>query len=192
MNPHGGLIIEIRKIWDQKEVPFFPNIPLLCPQILLNSLKLVLKVIKRTIKDDFKNYVPWSLFLCISYKTDISIYGHSEILIQLPEFIGTKYSQPAILINPYIQDHCFPFSFKATLLGFPCGSVSKESACIAGDLGSISGLGVSPGGGHGNPPQYSCLENTHGQGSLAGCSPTLCKLLFQCAVHLVTLSCPTL
>ena len=37
-----------------------------------------------------------------------------------------------------------------------------------GDLGSIPGLGRSLGGGHGNPLQYSCLENPHGQGSLAG------------------------
>ena len=42
---------------------------------------------------------------------------------------------------------------------FPCGSDSKESACNAGDLGSIPGLGRSPGERNGNPPQYSCLEN---------------------------------
>ena len=47
-------------------------------------------------------------------------------------------------------------------MGFPGGSYSKESACNAGDLGSIPGLGRSPGGGHGNPHQYSCLENPHG------------------------------
>jgi len=45
---------------------------------------------------------------------------------------------------------------------FPGGSDSKESACNVGDLGLISGLGRSPGGGHGNPLQYSCLENPHG------------------------------
>ena len=39
--------------------------------------------------------------------------------------------------------------------GLPGDSVSKESPCNAGDLGSISGLGKSPGGGHGNPLQYS-------------------------------------
>ena len=44
-------------------------------------------------------------------------------------------------------------------MGFPGGSGSKESACNAGDLGSIPGLGRSPGGRHGNPLQYSCLEN---------------------------------
>ena len=44
-------------------------------------------------------------------------------------------------------------------LGFPGGSLSKESACNAGDLSPIPGLGRSPGEGHGNPLQYSCLEN---------------------------------
>ena len=39
------------------------------------------------------------------------------------------------------------------------------------DTGSIPGLGRSPGGGHGNPLQYSCLENPQGQRSLAGYSP---------------------
>ena len=42
---------------------------------------------------------------------------------------------------------------------FPCGSDGEESACNAGDLGSIPGLGRSPGEGNGNPLQYSCLEN---------------------------------
>ena len=42
------------------------------------------------------------------------------------------------------------------------GSNDKESAFSVGDLGSIPELGRSLGGGHGNPPQYSCLENPHG------------------------------
>ena len=46
------------------------------------------------------------------------------------------------------------------ILGFPGGSDSKESACNAGDLGSIPGLGRSPGEGNGNPLWYSCLENS--------------------------------
>ena len=48
------------------------------------------------------------------------------------------------------------------LLGFPGGSDGKESACNAGDIGdaySIPGLVRSPGEGHGNPLQYSYLEN---------------------------------
>ena len=44
--------------------------------------------------------------------------------------------------------------------GFPCGSVSKESACNAGDLGLIPGLERSPGEGKGCPLQYSGLENS--------------------------------
>ena len=43
-------------------------------------------------------------------------------------------------------------------LDFPCGSAGKESACNAGDLGMIHGLGISPGEGKGYPLQYSGLE----------------------------------
>ena len=49
----------------------------------------------------------------------------------------------------------------------PGGSDGKESAYTAGDLGSLSGLGRSPGGGNGDPLLYCCLENVHGQKSLA-------------------------
>jgi len=56
-------------------------------------------------------------------------------------------------------------------LSFPAGSDSKESARNARDLGSIPGLGRSPGGRHSNSLQYSCLENPHGWRSLAGYSP---------------------
>ena len=55
--------------------------------------------------------------------------------------------------------------------GFPGGSDGKESSCNVGDMGSIPGLGGSPGGGHGNPLQYSCLEISHEQRRLAGYSP---------------------
>ena len=57
------------------------------------------------------------------------------------------------------------------LNGLPGGSDTKESPWNAGDLGSILGLGRSPGGWHGNLLQYSCLENPHGQRSLVGYSP---------------------
>ena len=50
-------------------------------------------------------------------------------------------------------------------LGFPCGSAGKESACSVGDLGSIPGLGTSPGEGNGYPLQYSCLENSMDRGT---------------------------
>ena len=54
---------------------------------------------------------------------------------------------------------------------FPGGSDGKEPVCNVRELGSIPGLGRSPGGGHGNQLQYSCLENLHGQRNLVGCSP---------------------
>ena len=45
-------------------------------------------------------------------------------------------------------------------MGFFGGSDGKESACSAGDLGSVAGLGRSSGEGNDNPLQYSCLENS--------------------------------
>jgi len=50
-------------------------------------------------------------------------------------------------------------------LGFPYGLDGKESTRNARDLGSDPGLGRSPGGGHGNPLQYSCLENLINRGA---------------------------
>ena len=54
------------------------------------------------------------------------------------------------------------------MAGLPRWLSSKESACnagAAGNVGSIPGLGRSPGGGHGNPVQYSCLENPMDRGA---------------------------
>ena len=71
-------------------------------------------------------------------------------------------------VYTYIQTHtqlfdkmqCLVFSTVPHLyLGYPESSVGKESACNAGDLGSILGLGRSPGEGKGYPLQYSHLEN---------------------------------
>ena len=51
------------------------------------------------------------------------------------------------------------------LLNFPGSSVGKESACKAGDAGSIPGLGRDLREGKGHPLQYSCLENSMGRGA---------------------------
>ena len=56
-------------------------------------------------------------------------------------------------------------------LGFPGDSDSKESTCNGGELGSTPEWERYPGGEHGNPLQYFCLENPHGQRSLEGYSP---------------------
>ena len=56
-------------------------------------------------------------------------------------------------------------------LGFTDGSDGKESASNAGDPGLIPGLGRTPEEGHGNPPQYSCLENSMDRGTWRATSP---------------------
>ena len=48
----------------------------------------------------------------------------------------------------------------SSILGLPCGSAGKESTCNAGDVGSIPGLGRSPGEEKGYPLQYSCMVNS--------------------------------
>ena len=54
-----------------------------------------------------------------------------------------------------VRNHLDPKTYQVD----PGGSDGKESACSAGDLGSVPGLGRSPEEGNGNPLQYSCLEN---------------------------------
>ena len=54
--------------------------------------------------------------------------------------------------------------------GFRAGSDGKESACDAGDTGLILGSGRPPGGGHGDPLQYSCLENSEDRRATVGYS----------------------
>ena len=56
-------------------------------------------------------------------------------------------------------------------MGFPSGSAGKDSACNAGDLGSIPGLGRYPGGGNDYPLQYFCLENSTDRGARWATSP---------------------
>ena len=75
------------------------------------------------------------------------------------------------VVYVYTHTHTHTYTHTHThTWGFPDGSDSKESACNARDLGSIPGLGRCPGGGHGNPLQYSGVENPHGQRSLVGYS----------------------
>ena len=61
--------------------------------------------------------------------------------------------------EPRLGGFCLNSGFPQALQDFPCGSDGKASAYNAGDLGSIPGLGRSPGEGNGNPLQYPCLEN---------------------------------
>ena len=81
---------------------------------------------------------------------------------------ASKAGDPALIPEsgrfPWRRDR-LPIS---VFVGFPGDSESKESTSNAGDLGLIPGLGRFPGEGRDNLSQYSCLENPHGQRSLAG------------------------
>ena len=61
-----------------------------------------------------------------------------------------------VLLKPSLEN--FEHSFASMI--FPSGSAGKESSCSGGDLGSVSGLGRSPGEGKGYPLQYSGLESS--------------------------------
>ena len=66
----------------------------------------------------------------------------------------------------------FVWMYVSISLGYiPRSKNPLANAGDVGDMGSIPGSGRSPGGGHGNPLQHSCLENPHGQRSLVGYSP---------------------
>ena len=74
-------------------------------------------------------------------------------------------------------------------MGFPGGSEGKASACSAGDLRLIPGLGRSPGEGNGNPLQYSCLENPKNGGpwlaTVHGVAKTRTRLHFHFQLQLI-------
>ena len=103
----------------------------------------------------------------------VHLYLHSCLEIHFIKLIMSEYfkdfpaskagdpgSIPKLGKIPWRRD--IPTS---VFLGFPDGSDGKESACNAGDLHFIPGLRRSPGGGHGNPLQYSCLENSMDRGA---------------------------
>ena len=77
---------------------------------------------------------------------------HPDLAIMGPEISKSG----MLVIGLGVIWHCY---------GFPGGSDSKVSAYNVGDSGSIPGLGRSPGAGHGNPLQYSCLDNPMDRGA---------------------------
>ena len=85
-----------------------------------------------------------TLYIVIKNKTRICLWLDHELLIAKFRLKLKKLGKTAK---------------KKKKVGFPGGSDGKESPCNVGDLGSIHGLGRSPGGGHGNPVRYSGPEN---------------------------------
>ena len=75
------------------------------------------------------------------------------------ETVKANMMQLFVYLNKYFGAHTMG------LWGFPGSSAGKESACNLGDLGSKPGWGRSPVRGHGNPLQYSCLENSMDRGA---------------------------
>ena len=87
-----------------------------------------------------------------------------ELFRILSDFLGLK----RVLRTKSLRNAVVEKNSKQSMNVFPGGSVSKESACYAGDLGSIPGLGRSPGEENGNPLQLFLPGEFHGQRSLVG------------------------
>ena len=90
---------------------------------------------------------------------------------------ASKREKPVVFLSFFscldMEFSCFFLVFTANmdLLWWLSGKNRPASAGDTGDVGLIPGLGRSPGGGHANPLQYSCQENSHGQRILVGYSP---------------------
>ena len=117
---------------------------------------------KRLRFDPWVRKIPWmrawqptSVFLPGGSHRQRSLAGyskHSHEQLDATEATYTHSTVELIKIHTHAQ-------------GFSCSSVGTESACSAGDPGSIPGSGRSPGEGKGNPLQYPCLENLMDRGA---------------------------
>ena len=87
-----------------------------------------------------------------------SLPGAASRLVFLMHFLSPA---PSPALSPTVHRILLQ-NYRRVSVGFPCDSDGKESACNAGDLGLIPGLGRSPEG-NGNPFQYSGLENSMGR-----------------------------
>ena len=87
-----------------------------------------------------------------------------QALLSFP-VVSYLYFEPSFRFFPVLAEHLLlRFLSQPKTGGFPGGSDGKDSACNAGYLGSIPGLGRSPREGSGYPLQYSCLENSMDRG----------------------------
>ena len=115
----------------------------------------------------------WCVCVCVCVYAHVTEWGKSSIL--LPQVTLVTYfifpNALAMSVSLSILKGCWLWASPLC-----SGQAGWTSACNAGDPGSIPGLGRSLGGGPGNPLQYSCLENPHGQRSLAGYSPWGCRV----------------
>ena len=106
----------------------------------------------------------WITNMCCGQKSDWMSHNTPDLPADPPPFslVCLTFFQPGHAGSRHAPDTP-GFSLPPCLCtGFPCGSAGKESACSAGDLGSIAGLGRSAGEGNGYPLQSSGLENSMG------------------------------
>ena len=115
-----------------------------------------------------------SIGLCGENEFSMLFISHLILGIIIVSFFNLNWYFYNRSMTIFLSHHSWPGLF-TNLTGFPRGSVRTESACNAGDLGSIPGLGRSPGEGNGNPLQYSCLEYPMDWRSLVGYSPQVAK-----------------
>ena len=146
--------------------------------------------------------------ICIQKEIQMWVFHHiypqkiSILSLIFPKPVSHHHMTfPYILNIPDCQSRCrnlnkggeFCLMMALHVFITPGSSNSKESTCSVGDLGSIPGLGGSPEGGHGNPHQYSCLENPHGRRSLVSYSPWARKesdMTESLSAHITTLGLP--
>ena len=124
------------------EFRFVIYIPFTCDFYSISNVYFMSKKKSPCFHFEFSTYVysTWRLF----YKSFFASFQSPRLVIW-----GKKCRK---VISPMVHQ------------GFPDGSDGKKSACNVGDLGLTPGLGRSPGGGNGNPLQYSCLENSMDRG----------------------------
>ena len=156
---HGLFIYPQMDIWDVSSLwlirKTFMNISVhfFCAFISSGSL------LRRGIADSLVGYVQFYG----TFSQSVCTILHS---FYIPQRFSPVFSTRSFIVLWFYIQVYEPFY----LCEFPSGSVGKESACNAGDMGLIPGLGRSLGGGHGNPFQQPCLENPRGQRNLEGYS----------------------
>ena len=113
-------------------------------------------------------YLKWITKKDLLWSTENSV--QCRVAARMGKEFGREWIHVYVCLGPLC---CAPETLRlliswlycSILQGFPGSSDGKESACNAGDPGSIPGLRRSPGGGHGHPLQYFCQENSMDRGA---------------------------
>ena len=166
-----GLVYEL--LWTQRQYPVRQTAPIICfVGISTEDTQKVtptLHLIGDYLSACFDKHQVLKPYLCLQKMEDL---GESKIIGLSPDFVGSSPHPPKAksfslvffcLSYPEIKLDLY-FIYAGVTQGCPGSSKGKESSCNEEDLGSIPGLRRSPGEGHSNPPQYSCLENSVDRG----------------------------